>query len=92
MRKQYIIPMILGLMSFVKPLPLLAQATPPNPNPPPPGLPIDGSIWLLGLVALVYGVYVFARRNDEAISSNINACPEPSRNTRTTNNSKKNIL
>jgi hypothetical protein len=30
---------------------------PPSTTPPPPGLPVDGAIFLLALVALVYGLY-----------------------------------
>ena len=30
---------------------------PPMPPPPPPGLPIDGGIIALFVVALVYGIY-----------------------------------
>lgn len=35
---------------------VFAQSTPPPPNPPPPnGLPVDGFVWLGGIVALAYG-------------------------------------
>ena len=30
---------------------------PPVPPPPPPGLPIDGGVILLSIIAAVYGVF-----------------------------------
>ena len=33
-----------------------SQATPPNPNPPPPGLPIDGGILIMSLLAIGFGI------------------------------------
>ena len=34
---------------------VFAQNTPPPPAGPPPGLPIDGLVWLGGIIALAYG-------------------------------------
>lgn len=31
---------------------------PPPPGPPPPGLPVDGSLMLLLLIALILGYYL----------------------------------
>jgi len=46
--------LIFGLLLFTSVT--FARNTPPPPSPPPPnGLPIDGFLWLGGLVALGYG-------------------------------------
>ena len=35
-----------------------AAPEPPNPQiPPPPGLPVDGSLFYLVTIALIYGLY-----------------------------------
>lgn len=38
----------------------IAKPHPPNPykKPPPPGLPIDESILILFLLALLFGIYI----------------------------------
>jgi hypothetical protein len=43
----------------------IAQSSPPTPNPfgrkkppPPPGLPIDENIFILIIIALLFGVYI----------------------------------
>jgi hypothetical protein len=37
---------------------------PPDPPPPPgPQLPIDGSLWVLIVVGLIYGLYIIYRKN-----------------------------
>jgi len=41
--------------------------TPPSPNPPPPGLPIDNILWILGVVAVVFGVYLLKKNSSEVV-------------------------
>ena len=55
LKKNMLASIALFLVSFAS----MAQgATPPPPSPPPPpGLPIDGGIIALLVVALIYGVY-----------------------------------
>jgi len=55
----FIIIYLLGVMHiFAKPHP----PHPPHPNktndPPPPGLPIDTGIYLVFILALLYGIYI----------------------------------
>lgn len=46
------------LFFFVGHVSMAQGSTPPPPiPPPPPGLPIDGNIVALIVVALVYGIY-----------------------------------
>jgi len=47
--------MLTALTTYAAP-PAGGGPPPPTP-PPPPGLPIDGSIVLLVIVAIVYGIY-----------------------------------
>ncbi|RED46293.1 hypothetical protein DFQ10_10161 [Winogradskyella eximia] len=56
MQNKYILASILVfLVGFVS---MAQNGTPPPPlPPPPPGLPIDGGIIALFVVALVYGIY-----------------------------------
>ncbi|HIP49543.1 MAG TPA: hypothetical protein EYG92_11340 [Lutibacter sp.] len=63
-------PLFFFVLLFTSSLLFSQSITPPNPRPPGPGLPIDGFLGLLMIIAVGYGVYVFARRHDEAISSN----------------------
>ena len=51
--------MLASILLFFTGFASMAQgATPPPPMPPPPpGLPIDGGIIALFVVALIYGVY-----------------------------------
>jgi len=46
------------LFSFLSLASIAQGATPPPPMPPPPpGLPVDGGIVILFLVALSFGIY-----------------------------------
>ncbi len=38
-------------IAFAEPIP------PPPPTPPPPGLPIDGAVFVLIFISLIYGLY-----------------------------------
>jgi H+/gluconate symporter-like permease len=44
-----------------------AKPHPPHPNktnePPPPGLPIDMGIYLVFILALLYGIYIIYNHN-----------------------------
>ncbi len=35
---------------------------PPPTPPPPPGLPIDGGIMILLIIAIVYGAYIYSNK------------------------------
>ena len=43
-----------------------SEEVPPPTNPPPPGpqLPIDGSLWILIVMGVFYGVYVVYKKNE----------------------------
>jgi len=43
------------------------SVTPPTPNPPPPGLSIDDYLWLLLVVAVVFGVYLLKKNSSEVV-------------------------
>ncbi|NRD18667.1 hypothetical protein HNV08_01300 [Winogradskyella eckloniae] len=51
--------MLASVLVFFLGFASIAQGTAPPPPipPPPPGLPIDGGILVLFIVALVYGTY-----------------------------------
>lgn len=53
--KNILASILLVLVSFVCEAQGVGNPPPPMP-PPPPGLPIDSSIYLLFIVALIYGV------------------------------------
>jgi hypothetical protein len=44
-----------------------AKPNPPPPNfkkpPPPPGLPIDENLYILLLIAVLFGIYIIYRHN-----------------------------
>lgn len=46
---------------------VFAGPTPPSPNhkkpPPPPGLPIDGNLYIIVLLAILFGIYIIYRHN-----------------------------
>jgi hypothetical protein len=56
----------LSLLVFLTALSTYAQQDPPPPPQPdivPPGLPIDGGVALLFLVAILYGIYSLRKFN-----------------------------
>ena len=40
---------------------------PPNPRPPGPGMPIDNILWILGVVAVFFGVYMLKKNSSEVV-------------------------
>jgi len=43
---------------------VVAQGSiPPGPKPPPVGLPIDTILWVLGIIAVGYGIYMLKKRS-----------------------------
>jgi hypothetical protein len=52
-------------------LPSPGFATPPPPpptTPPPPGLPIDGGIFVMVVVGLIFGIYKIYQHKKRVIS------------------------
>jgi hypothetical protein len=47
---------IFSFFLLLLPILMLPQALPPAPPPPPPSAPIDGSILVLILAGLAYGI------------------------------------
>tara|TARA_R110000772_G_scaffold109574_1_gene212830 strand:+ start:222 stop:416 length:195 start_codon:yes stop_codon:yes gene_type:complete len=43
-----------------------SEEVPPPHSPPPPGpqLPIDGSLWILIVMGIFYGIYVIYKKNE----------------------------
>mgnify|MGYP007050479117 CR=1 FL=1 len=57
---------LINQIIFLKPSGVLPTVqTPPTPPPPtpPPGAPIDGSLFVLFFVAILFGVFVLYRHN-----------------------------
>ncbi len=50
---------------FLSAINAFADAGPPPPStpPPPPGLPLDGGIWLLIIISLLFGCYKIYQSN-----------------------------
>lgn len=59
--------LFLSLLLLVGHTVVAQSITPPNPRPPGPGLPIDSVLWVLGVVAIVFGVYMLRKRNSKVV-------------------------
>ncbi len=53
-----------SLLLLVSNLVVAQSVNPPKPGKgPPPGLPIDTSLWILGVIAIGLGVYMIYKKN-----------------------------
>jgi len=59
--------LFLSLLLLVGNVIAAQSITPPNPKPPGPGLPIDSFLWILGVVAIVFGMYALRKRSSKVV-------------------------
>jgi hypothetical protein len=53
-----------GVVSYAAP-----GGPPPPTPPPPPGFPLDGSVFLLALLSVIYGIYKLYQLNSNTKAS-----------------------
>lgn len=51
---------------------------PPVPPPPPPGLPIDDGVWILVLIAVLYGIKMMKTQQEKNVLKKSSEIPEKS--------------
>lgn len=53
------------MQTFAAPHPPHPKKTTDDPGPPPPGLPIDTGLYVLLILALLYGIYIIYIHNQK---------------------------